>query len=63
MGDSAEKDDISGSEGVRLFIDKLKKAGGTIQEFIIHEEHGHGGFPDDYNVRMSYVKKSMGMGN
>ena len=57
------KDDISGSEGVRLFIDKLKKAGGTIQEFIIHEEHGHGGFPDDYNVRMSYVKKSMGMGN
>ena len=55
------KDDARGVGGVRSFIDKLKKAGGTIQELIIHEEYGHGGFPDDYNVRMSYVKKSMGI--
>ena len=55
------KDDACGVGGVRSFIDKLKEAGGTIQELIIHEEHGHGGFPDDYNARMNYVKKSMGI--
>ena len=55
------KDDTCGVGGVRSFIGKLKEAGGTIQELIIHEEHGHGGFPDDYLARMSYVKKSVGM--
>jgi predicted aldo/keto reductase-like oxidoreductase len=42
-------------------IEKLKEAGGTIQELIILEDYGHGGFPDDYDARMGYVKKSMGM--
>ena len=55
------KDDACGVGGVCSFIEKLKEAGGTIQELIIHEEHGHGGFPDDYNTRMNYVKKSMGI--
>ena len=55
------KDDACGVGGVRLFIEKLKEAGGTIQELIIHEKHGHGGFPDDFDTRMNYVKKAMGM--
>jgi len=55
------KDDACGVGGVRLFIDKLKETGGAIQELIILEDYGHGGFPDDYDVRMSYVKKSMGI--
>jgi len=56
-------DDQSGIAGVRLFNEKLKEAGATIQKLIILEGYGHGGFPDDYDERMSYVKKSMGMKN
>ena len=56
-------DEFSGIAGVRLFNEKLKEAGATIQKLIILEGYGHGGFPDDYDERMSYVKKSMGMEN
>jgi GntR family transcriptional regulator len=56
-----ETDDKCGIGGVRLFIDKLKKAGGTIQELTILAGYGHGGFPDDYGTRMNYIKKYVGI--
>ena len=36
-----------GIESARLFISKLKKAGGKIQKLTVVEGYGHGGFPDD----------------
>ena len=54
-------DDPCGVAGVRLFNEKLKEAGATIQKLTILEGYGHGGFPDDFADRLSYIKKHMGM--
>jgi dienelactone hydrolase len=56
-----ELDDDNGIEGVKEFIKKLKNAGETIQELIVIEGGGHGGFLDDSEVRINYLKTHMGM--
>jgi hypothetical protein len=56
-------DDIDGGiEGVVEFKKLLSEAGGTIQELIIVEDGGHGGFDQSYyETKMPYIKKYMGM--
>jgi hypothetical protein len=51
----------TGIEGVKEFIGKLRNAGETIQELIVVEGGGHGGFPDDSEARINYLKTHMDM--
>jgi pimeloyl-ACP methyl ester carboxylesterase len=57
-----ELDYENGIEGVKEFKRKLEDAGETAQQLIIIEGGGHGGFPDDSEEKMNYLKAHMGNG-
>jgi hypothetical protein len=56
-----ELDYDNGIQGVKEFIKKLENAGQTVQQLLVIEGGGHGGFPGDGEARINYLKTHMGM--